>query len=1378
MVRCVGNHGLDVKLLVNLATIFADRVGRLTKHTEIEANSARAELYWKTALPLLEKLKNEHAVVYPSNRMFELKGGKDISLDEILTYIEKAKLFMGVQLMKKEEYEKAMNLFEGLKDPYASFYQSQIYKAMADSKTSQRKENVTSEMRSQNIILLSRARDCLYLTLDRLREPSQDRNHPLNAQLGTEIEKTERLLSRIDPDCSNRNECDGMSDENVSDDSIGEHYLSSYTHHASFANVRDSTAKNDALQLHSTPLRFNVSKREARPSPERLDAQIRQLMASKDMAMSNIVEQNKMMVELQQSLTDEIRGFKDAVKNLTSATEQRVQSFTGNFEDVKKMVDDLTHSVDERLQSVTDMVQEMRRELNEIKKDQNKNTQLSVEDLYDLDPDYNSLDYNLGPNMTNNQAQNLSSMNSLVNNMYPNYPRLPQAPPVANLAAYAGQGLYPGLYPGLPYPHLPLGLQAGLPGLPFLPPPADQQQLSHLPNLTGLPQPLNPNLSQLTQMASQALSNIQSPAKESPKPQTFPPNNASFGPSAAASISQSMSIKDSSNPKTSIFSSSGYNQTGFLGQSLSTGGFNAASATSSSTVPVSRAPPVNVVITSSDPLPSFKTTTSQPILSVTIPPQHIKGAIIPKALPNQGAHNYQIPMPVTTTVASTPSILNQPSPFSVGQSISSSISSPIVSSAQTASPNVSLGIHIEKTLDKTFSTPQKTDTSLNKSNVSNISSGSLEEYDPRPDFQPIIPLPDEVPVTTGEEKETELLCQRAKLFRLVTTNGGVEWKERGIGNIKILLNPETGKVRILMRRDQVHKICANHFLTKDMIISPMINNDKAYIWAAQDFADEQLTLEKFCVRFKTSDEAKKFAEAFELAKSKIQESKTNETVKPIERVEVKPPTSSTAQSTPANLGGFKFMSTPTFKPKEEVKPVELVKETAKEPEKVSPFASFTFGSKPHSEPPKNLFSGSTLTFEPPKLTAQPATKTNTPEKTSKDDEVDEYVPTQEFKPVVEKLPDLVEVKTGEENAEVLFDERSKLFRWDTSGEKPEWKERGLGNIKILKEDTIRLVMRREQVHKVCLNHQVLKNMPFNKNSADAKAVVWHAQDFSEGVLKAEMFTARFKNEEIANRFLATLQTLQTSLDESNQISGKHHKAEAQPKTGFGDKFKPAKGSWECKNCYVNNDSKTNTCMACDTPKVGSSPKKAEPTFSFTAKPSTDSTKTEVTITPVSSGWGNQFKPAAGSWECKTCLVSNTGDKTKCASCETPKDGAESTTQSTGLKGISLDTGGQKFTFGMPSSQTTKQEQPTPKFTFSATSAAPKLDANTVLSGFGDSFKPKPGSWDCKACYVRNEPTSLYCLSCETPKDDTVPKKESTNIKGVSEKFLLTDRYTQ
>lgn len=51
-------------------------------------------------------------------------------------------------------------------------------------------------------------------------------------------------------------------------------------------------------------------------------------------------------------------------------------------------------------------------------------------------------------------------------------------------------------------------------------------------------------------------------------------------------------------------------------------------------------------------------------------------------------------------------------------------------------------------------------------------------------FKPLIPLPDLVEVKTGEEDETPIYCQRAKLYRY--DNQTKEWKERGIGDFKIL----------------------------------------------------------------------------------------------------------------------------------------------------------------------------------------------------------------------------------------------------------------------------------------------------------------------------------------------------------------------------------------------------------------------------------------------------------------------------------------------------------------------------------------------------------------------------------------------------------------
>ena len=171
--------------------------------------------------------------------------------------------------------------------------------------------------------------------------------------------------------------------------------------------------------------------------------------------------------------------------------------------------------------------------------------------------------------------------------------------------------------------------------------------------------------------------------------------------------------------------------------------------------------------------------------------------------------------------------------------------------------------------------------------ASSCSDGSYaqeEEIDNYPDFKPIIPLPEEVEVKTGEEGEDVLFDQRGKLFRFVDS----EWKERGVGQLKLLQDPTTKKIRLIMRRDQVKtfvwlknfslvirlsvclhqvlKICANHYITSDIKLTEMSNSKNSWIWAAMDFADGEGKLEKFAARFKTLEISIEFQQAFEKAK--------------------------------------------------------------------------------------------------------------------------------------------------------------------------------------------------------------------------------------------------------------------------------------------------------------------------------------------------------------------------------------------------------------------------------------------------------------------------------------------------------------------------------
>ena len=136
--------------------------------------------------------------------------------------------------------------------------------------------------------------------------------------------------------------------------------------------------------------------------------------------------------------------------------------------------------------------------------------------------------------------------------------------------------------------------------------------------------------------------------------------------------------------------------------------------------------------------------------------------------------------------------------------------------------------------------------------------------DDGPYFEPLIPLPDTVECCTGEEGQEVLFCERCKLFRY--DSGTSQWKERGVGDIKILLNPSSKRHRILMRREHVFKICANHVITSEMQLTPFPKSERAWLWTTLgDFSEETTTAETLAVRFKCNEVANIFKEVFDKA---------------------------------------------------------------------------------------------------------------------------------------------------------------------------------------------------------------------------------------------------------------------------------------------------------------------------------------------------------------------------------------------------------------------------------------------------------------------------------------------------------------------------------
>lgn len=138
-------------------------------------------------------------------------------------------------------------------------------------------------------------------------------------------------------------------------------------------------------------------------------------------------------------------------------------------------------------------------------------------------------------------------------------------------------------------------------------------------------------------------------------------------------------------------------------------------------------------------------------------------------------------------------------------------------------------------------------------------------------------LPD-VPVSTGEENEDLIFKSRAKLFRWRNN----EWKERGIGDIKLLRNKDSKKVRFILRQDQTLKVVANFVVSSSGILCKLENHqgsEKVFFFTAYDNSDDKPDFEKFIIKLGNAELAGKFKEAFENAREfnkLVEEGKENE----------------------------------------------------------------------------------------------------------------------------------------------------------------------------------------------------------------------------------------------------------------------------------------------------------------------------------------------------------------------------------------------------------------------------------------------------------------------------------------------------------------------
>ena len=111
------------------------------------------------------------------------------------------------------------------------------------------------------------------------------------------------------------------------------------------------------------------------------------------------------------------------------------------------------------------------------------------------------------------------------------------------------------------------------------------------------------------------------------------------------------------------------------------------------------------------------------------------------------------------------------------------------------------------------------------------------------------------------------------------------------------------------------------------------------------------------------------------------------------------------------------------------------------------------------------------------------------------------------------------VKSGEENEELIFKMRARLYRWRDN----EWKERGTGEVKLLRDKTekrIRFVLRQDKTLKAVANFIVAPAplCELKSHQGSEKMFFFVAYDFSDEEAAVEKFVIKLGNADNAKKF--------------------------------------------------------------------------------------------------------------------------------------------------------------------------------------------------------------------------------------------------------------------
>ncbi|GJN77242.1 hypothetical protein PLIIFM63780_000732 [Purpureocillium lilacinum] len=102
---------------------------------------------------------------------------------------------------------------------------------------------------------------------------------------------------------------------------------------------------------------------------------------------------------------------------------------------------------------------------------------------------------------------------------------------------------------------------------------------------------------------------------------------------------------------------------------------------------------------------------------------------------------------------------------------------------------------------------------------------------------------------------------RGRVFEFV--NGEKKyWKERGMANVA-LQRDSCGKPRLVAKYVKTGEVCADHHITLDMKLSPIVQSDRSWTWCAgNDMSRDGSKAQTLAARFKDSASAHEFKDAF------------------------------------------------------------------------------------------------------------------------------------------------------------------------------------------------------------------------------------------------------------------------------------------------------------------------------------------------------------------------------------------------------------------------------------------------------------------------------------------------------------------------------------